>query len=259
MSNDFVTIRGRRLEVRRIAPRRPDAPTCVFLHEGIGSVSLWRDFPDRVAAATGCGAVAYSRYGYGQSDVFERPFDVDYMHREALDTLPDLLAALGIERPVLVGHSDGASIALIHAGAKPGVARGVVTLAPHVFVEDESIAGIVAALEAFRTTDLEARLARHHRDAKRTFFGWNDMWLDPRFRAWNIEASLPAIRVPLMAIQGYGDNYGTMAQIDAIARQTGGACEVVRLTDCGHTPHRDQPEATLAAVARFVERFVPER
>jgi pimeloyl-ACP methyl ester carboxylesterase len=246
----FVQVRGHRLEVERI---RGDAgrPTLVFLHEGLGSISSWRDFPAQVAQATGCPAVVYSRYGYGRSDPLEAPFDVDYMHREALETLPDLLAALAIGRPVLVGHSDGASIALIYAGSRDALA-GLVVLAPHVFVEDLSVRSIAEAKVAFETTDLPEKLARHHADPRRTFYGWNDIWLHPDFRRWNIEAYLPAIRCPVLAVQGVDDEYGTMAQVEAIERQVGGPCEVVQLASCGHRLHRDQPEATLAVIERFV-------
>ncbi len=249
----FVAIGGRRLEVERSDgdPAQPaSAVTYVFLHEGLGSISMWRGFPARVAVATGCPAIAYSRYGYGRSDVLEAPFGVDYMHREALETLPELLATLGIERPVLVGHSDGASIALIHAGAGHPL-RGLIALAPHVFVEDISVESIAAAKVAFETTDLPERLARHHTDARRTFYGWNDIWLHPDFRRWNIEAFLPAIRCPVLAIQGREDQYGTIAQVDAIAAKVAGPCEVVMLEKCGHSLHRDQPEATLEAIVRF--------
>jgi pimeloyl-ACP methyl ester carboxylesterase len=245
----MVEVRGRRLEVERIAGDA--ARALVFLHEGLGSISMWRDFPARVAAATGCPAVVYSRYGYGRSDVLEAPFAVDYMHREALETLPELLAKLGIERPVLVGHSDGASIALIYAGSRDGL-EGLVALAPHVFVEDLSVKSIAQAKVAFETTDLPQKLARHHADAHRTFYGWNDIWLHPDFRRWNIEAYLPAIRCPVLAVQGVDDEYGTMAQVAALERQVGGPCEVVKLAACGHSPHRDQPESTLAAIVRFV-------
>ena len=246
----FVEADSHRLEVERLDgdTRRP---TLVFLHEGLGSISMWRDFPARVATATGCPAVVYSRYGYGQSDLLEAPFAVDYMHREALETLPELLARLGLERPVLVGHSDGASIALIHAGSRDGL-TGLVALAPHVFVEDISVRSIAEAKTAFETTDLPQKLARHHADARRTFYGWNDIWLHPDFRRWNIEVFLPAIRCPVLAIQGLDDEYGTMAQVEAIERQVAGRCEVVRLAACGHSPHRDQPELTLAAIERFV-------
>jgi pimeloyl-ACP methyl ester carboxylesterase len=246
----FVDVRGHRLEVERIGgdTRRP---TLVFLHEGLGSISSWRDFPAQVAQATACPVVVYSRYGYGRSDPLEAPFAVDYMHREALETLPDLLAALAIERPLLVGHSDGASIALIYAGSRDALA-GLVVLAPHVFVEDLSVRSIAEAKVSFEATDLPEKLARHHADPRRTFYGWNDIWLHPDFRRWNIEAYLPAIRCPVLAVQGVDDEYGTMAQVEAIERQVGGPCEVVRLAACGHRLHRDQPEATLAVIERFV-------
>jgi pimeloyl-ACP methyl ester carboxylesterase len=250
LQRSFVEVRGRRLEVERIGGEAA-RPVLVFLHEGLGSISMWRDFPARVAAATGCAAVVYSRYGYGRSDALDAPFAVDYMHREALEALPELLARLRIERPVLVGHSDGASIALVYAGSRDDPA-GLVALAPHVFVEDLSVESIARAKVAFETTDLPQRLARHHADARRTFYGWNDIWLHPDFRRWNIEAFLPAVRCPVLAVQGEDDEYGTMAQVAAVERQVGGRCEVVRLAACGHSPHRDQPEATLAAIARFV-------
>lgn len=230
-----------------------DAPTLVFLHEGLGSIGQWRDFPDRVAAQAGLPAMVYARYGYGQSDVLQQPFGVDFMHREALESLPELLHALGIQRPILIGHSDGASIALIHAGSGHAL-RGVVAMAPHVFVEDISIKSIVAAKQSFETTDLPQRLARHHRDAAKTFYGWNEVWLAPAFRAWNIESFLPAIKCPLLAIQGYDDEYGSMAQLDAIARQAGGPVEMLKLEQCGHSPQKDQPEIVVKAIVEFVRR-----
>jgi pimeloyl-ACP methyl ester carboxylesterase len=251
-SSAFIDVGGHRLEYRRIAAAG-DSPTLVFLHEGLGSIGQWRDFPDRVAAATGLPAIVYARYGYGQSDVLQQAFDVDFMHREALESLPELLRALGLERPILIGHSDGASIALIHAGSGHAL-RGLVAMAPHVFVEDISIASIEAAKQAFETTDLPQKLARYHRDPAKTFYGWNDVWLAPGFRSWNIERYLPAIRCPLLAIQGYDDAYGTMAQVDAVARQAGGPVELLKLDDCGHSPHKDQPEAVIRAVADFVRR-----
>jgi len=251
----FVLIQGRRLETRLIPGARAGAPAIVMLHEGLGSISLWRDFPEKIAAATGCTVLAYSRHGYGQSDVLDAPRLVEYMHREALDVLPELLGVMRINRPVLVGHSDGASIALIHAAAhsdpRTGV-RGVVAMAPHVFVEDVSVKSIAEAKAAFETTDLPQKLARHHADSAKTFYGWNDIWLHADFRAWNIEACLSSIRCPLMALQGIDDEYGSMAQLEAIAAQAGGPVELVRLAACKHSPHRDQPEATLAAITRFV-------
>jgi pimeloyl-ACP methyl ester carboxylesterase len=246
----LVEAGGHRLEVERI-DGDAGRPTLVFLHEGLGSVSMWREFPAWAAAATDCPAVVYSRYGYGRSDVLEAPFAVDYMHREALETLPQLLDKLGIERPLLVGHSDGASIALVYAGSRAGPS-GLVVLAPHVFVEDISVKSIAEAKVAFETTDLPEKLARHHTDVRKSFYGWNNVWLHPNFRRWNIEAFLPRIRCPVLAIQGEADEYGTMAQVEAIARQVAGPCEIVRLDACGHSPHRDRPGETLAAISRFV-------
>jgi pimeloyl-ACP methyl ester carboxylesterase len=226
-------------------------PALVFLHEGLGSVGLWRDFPDRLARATGRRALIYSRAGHGNSAVPERPRTPRFMHDEALDVLPPLLREHGIERPVLVGHSDGGSIALIHASRHP-VSR-LVLLAPHVFVEDLSVASIAEARETFETTDLRERMARHHRDAEATFRLWNDIWLAPEFRDWNIEDVLPAITAPVLAIQGEHDQYGTLAQIDAIENGVAGAFERVVL-DARHAPHLEAPEATLEAAAEFILR-----
>jgi len=253
-SSAFLSVRGRSLEYRRIAAAA-DGPTLVFLHEGLGSISQWRDFPERIVEETGLPAMVYARYGHGQSEVLQQSHGVDFMHCEALESLPELLRVLGIERPILIGHSDGASIALIYAGSAYPV-RALVAMAPHVFVEDISIEGIVAAKQAFETTDLPQKLARHHRDVRKTFYGWNDVWLAPAFRSWNIEAFLPAIHCPLLAIQGYGDEYGTMAQVDAIARQAGGRVEVLKLEHCGHSPQKDQPEIVAKAIVEFVRRCV---
>ena len=251
--SDFLSICGRRLEYRRIAAAT-DGPTLVFLHEGLGSISQWRDFPERIVDATGLPAIIYARYGHGRSDVLQQSHGVDFMHREALKFLPELVRQLHLERPVLIGHSDGASIALIYAGSGYPL-RGLVAMAPHVFVEDISIEGIVAARHAFETTDLPQKLARHHRDANRTFYGWNDVWLAPAFRSWNIERFLPAITCPLLAIQGHADEYGSMAQVDAIARQVRGPVEVLKIEQCGHSPQRDQPEKVAAAIVEFVQRY----
>jgi pimeloyl-ACP methyl ester carboxylesterase len=249
--HSFVEVDGHRIEVRTIAGEAGRAPL-VFLHEGLGSVAMWRGFPARVAELTGCPTVVYSRYGYGDSDILAAPFAVDYMHREAREALPELLAKLGIERPILVGHSDGASIALIYAGSGHPV-RGLVAMAPHVFVEDLSVRSIEAAKVAFETSDLPEKLARYHADARRTFYGWNDIWLHPDFRAWNIEEYLPRITVPVLVIQGEDDQYGTAAQVEAIARQVKGPVETLMLSRCAHSPHVDQREATLAAISRFVK------
>lgn len=249
----LVSVQGRKLEFKRIGAGR-GGPTLVFLHEGLGSVSMWRDFPEKAAQATGCAAVVYSRYGHGRSDVLREARGVDYMHVEALRVLPELLDRLGVGEPVLVGHSDGGSIALIYAGARDAV-LGLVLMAPHVFVEDISVKSIAEARTAFETTDLPQKLARHHADAAGTFRGWNDIWLHPDFRRWNIEEYLPRVRCPLLAIQGFDDEYGTMAQIEAIASQAGGPVELLRLADCRHSPHRDQPAVVLEAITRFVARL----
>ncbi|ODV11742.1 MAG: alpha/beta hydrolase [Rubrivivax sp. SCN 70-15] len=228
-------------------------PTIVFLHEGLGSVSMWRDFPQRVCAAVGCRGLVYSRPGYGRST--PRPagerWRSDFMHRQAFELLPALLHALGLaeDRILLLGHSDGGSIALLHA-ARFGV-DGAVVMAPHLFVEDLSVRSIEAARVAYETTDLRSRLARHHADPDSAFRGWNDIWLDPAFRTWNIAEELGSITCPLLAIQGLDDEYGTMAQIDAIAERVPGT-RLLKLERCGHSPHRDQPDQVIAAVRDFV-------
>jgi pimeloyl-ACP methyl ester carboxylesterase len=234
------------LETREIAGAEP---TLVFLHEGLGSVGLWRDFPDRLADATGRRAFIYSRAGHGRSDVPDEPRTPRFMHDEALNVLPGLLAEHGIARPVLVGHSDGASIALIHASRHP--VSALVLLAPHVFVEDLSVTSIAEARDAFETTDLRERMARYHRDAERTFRLWNDIWLAPEFRDWNIEDVLPDVSAPVLLIQGERDQYGTPAQVEAVRRGVSGPADLV-LLDCRHAPHLEAPEETLAAAARFV-------
>jgi pimeloyl-ACP methyl ester carboxylesterase len=250
-----VEIAGHRLEYYWTRPPATGETALIFLHEGLGSASLWRDFPAAIASATGYPALVYSRYGYGGSETFGEPRGVDYMHHEALEVLPALRKKLGIGDVVLVGHSDGASIALIHAGAGKWPVRALALEAAHVFVEDESIAGIEAAKVAYTTTDLPQRLARHHAEADRTFFGWNDIWLDPVFRSWNIEDCLAAIASPTLVIQGEDDEYGTIAQVAAIRDQISGPVETRILAACGHSPHRDQPDQTLEAIAGFIKNL----
>lgn len=249
----FLRAGGHRLEVVHLAGADTAAPTIVFLHEGLGCISMWRDFPQQLVDATGLNALVYSRYGYGRSDPIDAPRRVDFMHREALDTLPALLDQFGIERPILFGHSDGGSIALIHAGAAGREVGAVVVMAPHVLVEDISIRSIEAARVAYETTDLRVRLARHHDDPDSAFRGWNDIWLHHDFRAWNIESCLPGIACPVLAIQGIDDEYGTLDQIRRIAS---GAPDVqlLELPDCRHSPHRDQPQAVIEAVTRFLRQ-----
>ena len=239
----------------RSAHPRDGAPPIVFLHEGLGSLAMWKDFPQKIADATGCEAVVFSRAGYGRSDPAKLSRDTRYMHDEGLHVLPAFLTALGLERPILFGHSDGASIALICAGGTATQLSGVVVMAPHVLVEDISVESIAQAKVAWQTTDLPARLGKYHADVEAAFWGWNDIWLHPDFRAWNIEEYLPGIAVPVLAIQGEDDEYGTMAQIDRIAAQTRDV-ELVKLADCRHSPHKDQPEAVIEAVGDFVARIL---
>jgi pimeloyl-ACP methyl ester carboxylesterase len=249
-----VKAAGRSLSYEWIEGDGRGKPTLVFLHEGLGSIRQWRDFPVQVVAATGCRALVYDRYGYGQSDVLEEPRrSARFMHDEALRFLPDLRKKLGIDDAVLVGHSDGASIALIHAGAGHPV-RGVAVMAPHVFIEPVCLSSIRAAIHAFETTDLPARLGRYHRDARKTFYGWADVWTEENFKSWDIrEDYLSRIRCPVLAIQGHADEYGSMAQLDDIARHVPGPTELLKLEHCGHSPFRDQAEKTLAAVTGFID------
>ncbi len=249
----FVDAGGHRLEYERIDVGGRLRPALVLLHEGLGSVAMWRDFPSRLAHATGCDALVYSRYGYGKSDPLTAPREVRYMHDEALSVLPELLDELAIARPILVGHSDGGSIALIHAGTRIRPVAAVVTLAAHVLVEDISVQSIAAAKVAYETTDLRTKLARYHADVESAFWGWNRIWLHPEFRAWNIEAYLPAIACPVLAIQGEDDEYGTMEQMRRIGALVPDV-ELLELEDCRHSPHKDQPQTTLDAITRFVDR-----
>jgi pimeloyl-ACP methyl ester carboxylesterase len=241
-----MRVNGLELDSREIAGAEP---ALVFLHEGLGSVGLWRDFPDRLAADTGRRALIYSRAGHGFSDVPAAPRTPRFMHDEALETLPAVLEAAGIAEPVLVGHSDGASIALIHAAAHP--VSALVLLAPHVFVEDLSVASIAEAREAFASTDLAERMSRHHRDADATFRLWNDIWLAPEFRDWDITDVLPRITAPVLLIQGEHDQYGTLAQVEAVRDGVAGLAELVVL-DARHAPHLEAPAATLRAAAQFI-------
>lgn len=229
----------------------------VFLHEGLGSVAMWRDFPDVLCATVGARGLVYSRPGYGKST--PRPTDekwgVNFMHIQARDVLPALLRTLGIDvahdKPWLFGHSDGASIALIYAALFPQSVAGIVAAAPHIYVEDVAVTSIARTRETYLNTDLRSKLARYHDDADSAFWGWNDIWLDPAFRDWTIEPQLSQITCPLLAIQGVNDEYGTMAQIDGIASAVAHAA-LLRLDDCGHSPHRDQPRAVIDSVRSLI-------
>ena len=252
-----LSVLGRKIEYQCFVPPDValDAPTIVMLHEGLGSVALWKDFPHHLAMTTGAPVIAYSRFGYGSSDAPPAPYAALEMHqREAVDVLPEVLRHLGISRPILFGHSDGASIALIYAGAAPSAVSGLIVLAPHVFVEEMCLISISRAKQAYLTTGLREKLRRYHDDPDRAFWLWNDVWLHPDFRRWNIEHLLPSIDCPTLAIQGYQDEYGTMEQLDRLARAVP-QIEQLRLTDCGHSPHRDQSRAVIEATAHWLRRL----
>ncbi len=254
---DFLEIDGVRLEAAWHGPPPERAPTLVFLHEGLGCVSLWRDLPARLARATGLGALVYSRQGYGRSDPVPLPRPVRFMHDEA-EVLERVLDAAQVRAAIPVGHSDGASIALIHAATHPGRVRALALEAPHVFVEDISVASIAAIGREYERTDLPRRLAKHHgANTECAFRGWNQVWLDPEFRAWSIEELLPRIAVSTLVLQGLNDEYGTMRQVAAILGGTEGPVTARLLPGCGHSPHRDHPEEVLAALSAFVRTVPP--
>jgi pimeloyl-ACP methyl ester carboxylesterase len=244
------------LEIVRIAASSAARPTLVFLHEGLGSVALWKGFPAALARRTNCNAVIYSRYGNGFSPPLSQARGPSYMHDEALRVLPALLADLGLEVPILVGHSDGASIALIYAGDCPAGVRALVLESPHLFVEDCSIQSIAAIRSAYERTDLRSRMTQYHADVDRTFYGWNDIWLSPEFRGWNIESYVARIRVPILAVQGLDDEYGTPAQLESLARRAPVPVDRLLLARCGHAPHRDRQRLVEGAVAAWLEPFV---
>jgi pimeloyl-ACP methyl ester carboxylesterase len=252
-----VIVDGKRLETLWIGPQQSGRVTIVMLHEGLGSIALWKDFPERLAARTGCGVLLYSRYGHGNSDKLREKRPVTFMHHEGEVVLPELLEKLHLERPILLGHSDGGSIAIVFAGKYPDAVRALILEAPHVFVEDVSVASITQAKVNYQTTDLPRKLSRHHSHVDATFWGWNDIWLDPDFRTWSIEGYLAAIRCPILCLQGEQDEYGTIAQVEAIKAQAP-QTKIVMLPDCKHSPHRDQAEETLERMAEFVARLQRE-
>ncbi|MFQ5554198.1 MAG: alpha/beta fold hydrolase [Acidimicrobiia bacterium] len=252
-----IRIEDSDIEYRRLDALQAHLPTLVFLHEGLGSTSAWHDFPDRLCDVTGCGAVVYSRAGYGGSDPVTLPRPLTYMHDEALLTLPRLLVALDIDDAVLVGHSDGGSIAVIHAAAPTSDrVRGLILEAPHVFVEQFGLDTIVGVRESFERGELRHRLARHHRDVDVAFWGWYDAWTDPGFLTWNLEKYVPMISKPILLIMGRDDRYGTAAQLDAIEAGANVSVSRVEPDDCGHAPHRDQPRIVLEAMKEFVAGLV---
>jgi pimeloyl-ACP methyl ester carboxylesterase len=251
-----LDIAGYQLEYRHVGPQPQDKPTLVLLHEGLGSVAQWNDFSDKLAAATGCGVFAWSRAGYGQSSPVKLPRPLTYMHDEARVILPKLLDAIGFQRGFLIGHSDGASIATIYAGShQDHRLDGLVLIAPHFVVEDISIASIRDAKTAYETTDLKAKLARYHKDPDNAFRGWNDAWLDPQFRSWDISENLAYVRVPILIVQGKNDQYGTVRQI-AIAEDECYCPVEVALLAAKHTPQREAPTETLNTITEFCSRIL---
>ncbi|MFC1884707.1 alpha/beta fold hydrolase [Thermodesulfobacteriota bacterium] len=252
--NNYMTIRGKRLEIEWHGPDPEEAPTLIFLHEGLGCVSMWRDFPSKLASVTNCGALVYSREGYGKSDPCRLPRQIKFMHNEGLEILPEIIQSAGIKECILVGHSDGGSIAIIYAGGTAATPlRGLVTEAAHVFCEEISVRSIQEAKVSFEQGDLKEKLEKFHgKNTNCAFWGWNDVWLDPDFRFWNIEEYLPNIKVPLLAIQGDKDKYGTFEQTNSIHRNAGGKTEILTLPDCGHSPHREKESMTLSAMSDFI-------
>ena len=256
LSTGFLHVGNSNLEYRMIGPAPSDAPTIVMLHEGLGSVALWGDFPDRLQAATGMGVFVYSRAGYGASSPVALPRPLDYMSREALDVLPALLDAIGFQHGVLLGHSDGASIAAIYAGGTSDHRLcGVVLIAPHFVVEDVSVASIAGIKQTYETTDLRSKLARWHRDVDNAFYGWNDAWLDPDFRRWDISEYLAYVRVPVAILQGEDDQYGTIRQIEIATEECYCPVDVTVIPGAGHSPQREAAELTLVTISEFVRRI----
>ena len=249
-----MLVDGREIEIAWWGNTASTRPTVVLLHEGLGSVSMWRDLPGAIAERTGCRVMAYSRFGHGTSDPPAAAHTVAFMHDEAR-LLPVILDAAGVDKPILFGHSDGGSIALIFAAQQPARVHAMILEAPHVFVEDVSVASIERVTAAYETTDLRSRLAKYHRDVETAFRGWSDVWLHPEFREWNLEAMLPQVTCPVLLIQGEDDEYGTMRQIDAISAQVSGPLSRLELPHCGHSPHRDRRDAVLEAMAAFIDRW----
>ena len=248
-----------RIEYQWIGRARVNAPLLVFLHEGLGSLSMWKDFPQRLCDAAGCQGLVYSRPGYGHSTprLAEEAWGLDFMHRQAHEVLPALLKALAIDthiqKPWLLGHSDGGSITLLYAARFVEQIAGAIVLAPHILVEDLSVDSITKARTAYLDTDLRQRLAKYHQDPDSAFWGWNDIWLHPPFREWSIEAEIEAIQCPLLAVQGLDDEYGTLEQIRGIARRVPQTA-LLELSDCGHSPHRDQAERLIATACAFIQQ-----
>lgn len=244
---------GAVLEARMIGPSPDEAPTIVLLHEGLGSVGLWRDFPERLVDATGFGVFSYSRRGYGNSETVALPRPLDYLTREAVEVLPDVLGCAGFRRGILVGHSDGASIAALYLGHRLDKrVKGLVLMAPHFFVEPAGLAELRETRKAYEQGGLRERLAKHHRDVDAAFYGWNDAWLDPDFADWDVRDIISRIEAPVLAIQGEEDQYATLAQIDVIGERLNAPFTRLALPNCRHAPFLEKPRETIAAIQGFI-------
>ena len=251
-----VRVAGHRLEVLHHPTRDHGGPTIIFLHEGLGSARQWRDFPKRLASLCGCGFLVYSRWGYGGSEARPQPWPADFLEDEAALALPELLASVGITQPVLFGHSDGATIALMYAASVPGGVRGVISEAAHVMLEPISIEGIARARDRFLHGDLRARLHRQHGEhVDDTVLGWTGNWLRPELRDWDIRERLRAVRCPVLVVQGRDDDFGTLDQVEAIVTRVAGPAATLVLDECGHIPHNERQRDVLDAAASFIRRL----
>lgn len=253
-----LTAAGKSLEWAAFGPApEGETPAILLLHEGLGCLALWRDFPQKLSDATGLPVFAWSRAGYGRSDPAELPRPLDYMTREAVDALPEVIDAVGAARVILMGHSDGATIAAEYAGRVEDFrVRGLVLMAPHFFTEEMGLTEIAAAKDAFRLTDMKERMGKYHADPEATFRGWNDAWLAPGFKDWHVGEVIDYLRIPALVIQGEADQYGTVAQVEEVETRSYAPVDVALLPDCRHSPHLDQPQAVLDAVAEFSARLV---
>ena len=253
---NLVTIADGRIEYSFYEVKRPTAPTIVMLHEGLGALSLWRDLPRKLSNLINCSVFVYSRHGYGQSDFINSKFNAKYMHKEALNILPKILNHFDISNPILYGHSDGASIALIHASSADTGIMGLILEAPHVFVEEISLDGLKGAKKAFEHGGLKAGLAKHHREPEMIFRCWTNIWLSPEFLTWNIVSCLSNIQCPALLIQGETDAYGTLSQLDTIEKNVSGICKKKILPNTGHSPHRENPKLVLRSIQQFISKNI---
>jgi pimeloyl-ACP methyl ester carboxylesterase len=257
----FIHAAGHQLRMRRLTHPDSDGqdyrPTLVFLHEGLGSIEMWHDFPEVLVEKTGCNGLVYDRWGHGKSDPIDVQRTLRYVHDEALDSLPEVLKNSGVEDTILIGHSDGGSIALIFAAEYPGSVRGLITEAAHVFVEEITLEGIREAVKVYQTTDLKEKLARYHdSNAEGIFRAWCETWLSPEFKHWNIEDCLPGVTCPVLVIQGQDDQYGTEAQVESIATRVTGPAKPLLIPDCAHIPHKEATARVIKEMTEFILRLL---